>query len=229
MRLTSRSTPTPPTLTVHVGVSGHRDLHAADRQALQAASRTLFTQLGQAAQSLWTQDQAAETPRYAPTPPILRCLCGIAEGADTIFADAALDAQWQLAAILPFPPDEYAHDFAGKPLEKYRALLDRSTNVLALAGSRAPHATPYAAVGQEIVQRSDLLLIVWDGEPPRGPGGTGDVVAIAQRHRLPVAAYPAAGPVALRWITPEPPSLDALLRDLLRDPATAARHRLGKA
>jgi hypothetical protein len=36
------------------------------------------------------------------------------------------------------------------------------------------------------VDRSDVLLAVWDGRPARGFGGTGDVVAYARRRGVPV-------------------------------------------
>jgi hypothetical protein len=37
-----------------------------------------------------------------------------------------------------------------------------------------------------VVQRSDVLLAVWDGLPARWFGGTGDVVAYARERGVPV-------------------------------------------
>ncbi len=205
-----------PTLTFHVGVSGHRDLQSADESALAAAALALFTQVRRSVEALWTEDQATSAPRFAPEPPILRCLCGLAEGADSLFAEAALATSWELAAILPFSRDEFARDFAGAALVRYRSLLERAATVTTLEGRRGPGETPYAAVGDEIVAKSDLLVVVWDGLPPRGPGGTGDVVAGARRGGVPVAALPASGPVTLQWITPAPATgLDGLVHTAL--------------
>jgi hypothetical protein len=43
------------------------------------------------------------------------------------------------------------------------------------------------------VDRSDVLLAVWDGQPARGPGGTGDVVAYARARGTPVEVVWPAG------------------------------------
>jgi hypothetical protein len=37
-----------------------------------------------------------------------------------------------------------------------------------------------------MVDRRDLLIAVWDGQPARGHGGTADVVQAAKDHRIPI-------------------------------------------
>jgi hypothetical protein len=37
-----------------------------------------------------------------------------------------------------------------------------------------------------VVEASELLVAVWDGEPARGLGGTADVVAYAREGAIPV-------------------------------------------
>lgn len=44
----------------------------------------------------------------------------------------------------------------------------------------------YATIGQMLVRQADLLIALWDGKPPRGRGGTADVVAEARRSGVPV-------------------------------------------
>jgi hypothetical protein len=52
--------------------------------------------------------------------------------------------------------------------------------------ARARRAAQYARAGHYIVERSDTLLAVWDGEPARGSGGTGDLVSMRSAlSRLP--------------------------------------------
>src|SRR5262249_16387618 len=79
-------------------------------------------------------------------------------------------------------------------LERFRALLAKAALVSELDGSRKRGGEPYAHVGEQIVEQSDFLLVVWDGLPPRGPGGTGDTVQRALDHGVPVAVLPHAGP-----------------------------------
>lgn len=44
----------------------------------------------------------------------------------------------------------------------------------------------YATIGQMLVRQADLMIALWDGSPPRGRGGTADVVTEARRSGVPV-------------------------------------------
>lgn len=44
----------------------------------------------------------------------------------------------------------------------------------------------YAEVAESILQRCDVLLAVWDGQPGRGEGGTAHSVDVAQTRGIPV-------------------------------------------
>ena len=44
----------------------------------------------------------------------------------------------------------------------------------------------FLEAGKYVVDACDLLFAVWDGETAEGRGGTGDVVAYAQRKRRPI-------------------------------------------
>lgn len=72
--------------------------------------------------------------------------------------------------------------------ETFDASADRKefARLLALAGAvfptnyPAPSEEAYSAAGKIVVQRSDLLVAVWDGLDAVGLGGTGDIVAYAR-------------------------------------------------
>ncbi len=107
----------------------------------------------------------------------------LADGADAVFAQAVLDAGGSLVAVLP------AAEYRESLPEDYRPVYDR---LLARAGKvvRLPYVTPdpdaYMEAGKRMVEESDSLLAVWDGQPGRGPGGTADVVAYARSRGVPV-------------------------------------------
>ncbi|MDP9110532.1 MAG: hypothetical protein M3M96_02725, partial [Candidatus Eremiobacteraeota bacterium] len=44
----------------------------------------------------------------------------------------------------------------------------------------APTGEAFLAAGKYLVENSDILFAVWDGEPSRGIGGTADVVSYAR-------------------------------------------------
>ena len=45
----------------------------------------------------------------------------------------------------------------------------------------------YEAAGDYILNNSDVVITIWDGENAQGRGGTGDIVARARSRGLPVA------------------------------------------
>ena len=222
---TPNPAPPRPILAFQVGVTGHRALPHADLPAIQAAGAQLLRAIRAEIVRLHAADQAAPTPLYRPDPPALRVVCGLAEGADSILADAALAEGWSLVAALPFPCEEFARDFTDPPaLARYQALLARAAAISELDGSRQRGGEPYAHIGQQIVEQSDLMLVIWDGLPPRGPGGTGDVVQQALDRGLPVAILPPTAsptlPPHVEWRNAGP--LPTLLQAALLPPPDTA-------
>jgi hypothetical protein len=115
----------------------------------------------------------------------LVAISALAEGADTLFAEAALALDIPLEIVRPFA--DYATDFetasAKARYEKLRAAARRE--VLLTHQDRSNVA--YEAAMNWIVENSDLLVVAWDGLPAEGAGGTGDAVKQAiklNRHWL---------------------------------------------
>lgn len=110
----------------------------------------------------------------------LSCL---ADGADSIFAEAVLAAGAPLEAVVPATGYREALPARHRPL--YDRLMARAASVHAL-----PHvestSEAHMAAGRLLVQRCDQLVAVWDGRPARGHGGTADVVAYARSLPRPV-------------------------------------------
>lgn len=110
-------------------------------------------------------------------------LSAIAEGADTLFAEAALTLHIPLEVVRPFAT--YALDFE-TPLAKkhYEELRAAARCELKLNYEQRSNAA-YEAAMNWIVTQSDLLLVAWDGLPAEGAGGTGDAVNEATRLKVP--------------------------------------------
>jgi hypothetical protein len=74
--------------------------------------------------------------------------------------------------------------------ENYLRLLTAARSVTTLAYAK-PSAHAFDAAGQYIVERCDVLVAVWDGQPALGRGGTADAVAHARRlGREVIATWP---------------------------------------
>lgn len=167
-----------------IAVTGHRPdrLGGADLAGLQAAVEAVLAAIAAA----------------VPTPPVhIRLISGLAEGADSIAAEAALSRGWQLDAVLPFARDDYERDFEGEAATAFAQQLQRATAVLELPGERATDATTNAAyerAGRTMLAQADLLIGLWDGDPARGRGGAAQIIAEAVMAGMPVILIDPARP-----------------------------------
>jgi hypothetical protein len=161
-----------------VGVTGHRKeaLPPDCESELKARLRGLLEQLRSEAEGV----RAANADHFANAPARLLFVSPLADGADQIAAELALELGYELHAILPFARDQYRQDLHDEEARKrLDALLARATCTLELPGDTERELDAYVMAGRATVAHSDLLIAVWDGLPPRGRGGTGEVVAFA--------------------------------------------------
>lgn len=175
--------------TLIVAVTGHRlnQLPESERPRIQR----------EIARALEVAEAAARSATGAPARCVLHS--AIAEGADRYAADAALARGWRLVTPLPFSVERYAEDFPDQESkEHYQRLLWASRRVLPVSEDLVAQvggggAAPYAAVGRALIEKADLLLCVWNGLPPKGPGGTSEVAALMLEKGGLVLWIPAQG------------------------------------
>jgi hypothetical protein len=150
--------------------------------------------------------------------PWLRFVSPLAEGADRLVAEVALEQGYSLYVPMPFVREEYEKDFGpqageGSSRAAFSRLVNQAAATLELDGGRGDDQdSSYEAVGRHVVRNADLLIAVWDGHPAKGRGGSGDIVRFAIRAGVPVW-----------WIPVDCVSPDCLLRTTheLRDPSVA--------
>ncbi len=165
--------------SLRIGVTGHRQL--PDPAALLPAVRTAI--------------QGVIERFLGPgAEPALLVVSALAEGADRLVATEVLagpDAT--LEASLPLPPAEYLGDFTGDASKaEFTEMLGQAASVwVARPGGSRDEA--YERAGRHVVDRADVLIALWDGEPPRGHGGTATVVSYAREQGVPVAWVPTSG------------------------------------
>ena len=105
-------------------------------------------------------------------------ITSLAAGADQEFADEALTAGVPVHVVLPCCGYELAFENDADVL-RFQALLEEASYVTMLQHA-APSEQAFLEAGRCIVDASELLIAIWDGEPSRGPGGTGDIVSYAK-------------------------------------------------
>jgi len=91
-----------------------------------------------------------------------------------------------LIAVLPMRQEDFARDFAdGEELETFQWLLGLASDVvsLPLAPSRID---AYRAGDEYIVDQSDVLITIWDGNPSQGPAGSAESFNRAMQQKMPM-------------------------------------------
>lgn len=139
-----------------VGITGHSNLDEATAASVRNALREHFAGLDPAS--------------------LVGVTC-LARGADQIFADTVLDHGGKLEVIAPAADyfDRIPDPDARTRCDQY---LARATSVRTLPFEHAEHDA-YTAASKALVDRSELLLAVWDGSTD---SGTGKAVAYARVH-----------------------------------------------
>jgi hypothetical protein len=152
---------------LRVGVSGHRKLGADPRTAWYVQ-----------AQCVRILDRLQELARYRPGGGTVLAYSALAIGADQLFAQAALGLGIPVVGIIPF--ERYAEDFEGEDRSRFETLLGLCREVQRLPGKERSNEA-YFEAGKVTVDQVEYLVGVWDGKPAAGLGGTGDVVAYAEK------------------------------------------------
>jgi hypothetical protein len=151
------------------GVTGHQDIppRAAD------LVRTRLTEL------------------LAEQPDPVTCVTSLAEGTDQICAALVLKGGGILHAVVPCARYEGSFRTA-RAAQRFRTLLAKSSTIETLPFVE-PSEEAFLAAGHRVVDLSDLLIAVWDGDPSRGRGGTADIVAYARQRGVRVEVIWPAG------------------------------------
>ena len=196
-------TPLRPRLVFRVGVVGHRPnrLQHANTGIL---ADTLHQLLASVQKSVLRVSREMDGC-FSDSRPGLRAVTPLAEGVDRLFADQALSLGYELCCVMPFPRTEFENDFAPEralepdSLERFRALLARAEKETALTrfeldGARTDDAAAYGAGGTTVLNQSDLLIAVWDGERHGKRGGTEETLAKALRQGVPTVWIDAREP-----------------------------------
>jgi len=151
-----------------IGVTGHRDLLAAEIPAIKEKVREFFLQL------------ETDFPHLD-----LQLITPLAEGSDRLVADVATEMGIGLIVPLPMPQAEYEQDFSSlAAVETFRDSLKnaRIINLRTLPEAQGQPMTreirdrQYAQLGMFISNHSQILLALWDGKSSAATGGTSSVV-----------------------------------------------------
>ncbi len=150
--------------TFRIGLSGHQQL--GNEATVQFVSQHLRDLL--AAYRELACDKGQE---------IVAC-SALAMGADQLFVKTALELGISVEVVIPCA--KYAEIFSSaEAREEYHRLLKCSRNVYSLPFEECSD-NAFLAAGHWIVDHCDLVILVWNGYPAAGKGGTADIASYAR-------------------------------------------------
>ena len=195
--------PPRPRCAFRVAATGHRwnRLDVARADAVRSRVHGILDQIAGVVDRL----AAAPDAGFADTRAELTLYSALAEGADRLAAEAVLQTadRWRLHAVAPFDVARYERDFqadtsAPHSLQHFRTLWQAAAARTVLDGVPGGFDA-YVPLGRVLVDLSDILLVVWNGDRASGPGGTADCVQQARRDEVSIIRIDPANPLAC-WL-----------------------------
>lgn len=151
-------------IPIVIGVTGHRDLHADQIPRLREIIREELEKL---------------STRYCHSPLVM--LNSLAEGADQLCAEVALQMGIPLIAALPLQVDDYSKDFSDSAQNTFFEQCEASTQVFVVTPIEEYESLTrdfsYRQAGIYVANHCHVLIALWDGTPAvTGGCGTAEVV-----------------------------------------------------
>jgi hypothetical protein len=107
-------------------------------------------------------------------------ITSLAEGADRFVTEMIAARGGAIEVVLPLAVEDYERDFASEAsVAEFTALLARASAVSIVDADHGSREAAYEAAGRAMVERSDVVIALWDGRPARGRGGTADIIQYA--------------------------------------------------
>lgn len=201
-----------PQAAFRIGVAGERTLDPAGQAALQALAHQALVRIADTVRQVAAGP--AERAVYRAAEPVLHCLSTLAGDGDAVLARTAIEAGFQLGAVLPWPRENWPDAATGIGDDSRRALaalIDvAGSRVLQLDGTardvprlaRPARDMAREAAARLVARNCDFLLAIWSGAPGAAEG---DVAATVH------AAL--AGGVPVLWLQPGAPPGVCLVPD----------------
>lgn len=163
-----------------IGAIGHR--------TLEGSSAAIRERIDQVLQEIVEQNTACR-PSLASS---------VAEGADRLFLAAAEGMGLAFDLLIPCTPACFREDFTTDTSQsEFEDLLTKARSVTAPEPPMGKEAG-YLWASESLLDRSDVLIAVWDGGVGHGPAGTAATVARARERGIPVIWIPSHPPYAVR-------------------------------
>lgn len=157
-------------MMIIVGVTGHRDLSNVNIDSFKFVIK----------------QQLQNIINKCPNTKI-KLLTSLAEGADQLCAEVALELGINIIVPLPMEIDDYVKDFKDEALIKFNSLLNKAERSFVVPyieeTNKIDRDYKYRQAGIYIASHCHCMMALWDGSKPKENGcGTADVVDMVLNH-----------------------------------------------
>lgn len=104
----------------------------------------------------------------------------LAKGADELFAEVLMQSRINYTAIIPCA--NYEETFEGSALQDFKYAKKKAQRIIEMS-NKEPSEKAFNEAGKFVVDSSEILIAVWDGEGAKGLGGTADIVEYADSKK----------------------------------------------
>jgi hypothetical protein len=125
-------------------------------------------------------------------------LSSLAAGGDLLFAEACFELGIPLRVLLPLPPAQFREDFEELTWNRVESALQRAASVEVVDGA-TDRPQCYYECGLETVLQSGLLVVLWNGLPAQGIGGTGEMAQCCKDLGTPIVWINSETGELTRW------------------------------
>jgi len=157
-----------------IGISGHRDLKKSEISQYKKKIENILRD---------KIEQYDNMEVYVLTP--------LAQGADQLVAKVAQELGLRYEVLLPMPVELYKKDFSQEGYEVFYELyinavgstvtpLPLGTDMEEILDYGVKRDKQYLKVGQEVVDKSDFMIFLWDRVVNHKVGGTADIFDYAK-------------------------------------------------
>jgi len=153
-------------IPVIFAVTGHRDIC---KEAIPQIKKTI--------KDIFESFQK----RYPSTPTIL--ISALAEGADMLVAEVAIECGVELHAMLPYQEEIYLKSFKdSENIKIFNKLKSKASKVEVISDINKYSAEEtYKILGRKIADLSTILIALWDGKYNERKGGTSETIKYKEK------------------------------------------------
>jgi len=160
-----------------VGVSGHRDLNQFKINDYKKEIREILYSINEKIKKEYKN---------------LIILSPLADGADRLIVEVAIELSLEYKVLLPLPKEIYKKDFNNISQKKFEYLLNEAKTVETIelcddctienvSDYNEYRDKQYKKVGEIVVEKSDFMLFLWDSIDNGKTGGTADIYKYAKK------------------------------------------------